>query len=571
MGSILPPKNNGVATGRSKNKSPSQDRTAPLKKLQSHTTTKRLPWLDGKSSLASSPIDETSPPPRKPGAIFRVAASPSPKHPVSVRSADSVSPLSRHATLSTGTQTAHRSIGFSPKQRHSTISPTERRDSSNQVNEPVAGARAYTIRGMPIVRSASSPSRDLTSSRLSAVTHKPKKRLSIVRAEEPLDPSEQTRSRAESLAPVPNHLERFETPESMLRPVPRHVHMASPPKIIKLAEMSPTQPVPRHSTFERVSTRKLSNAIEGLEDLVQDAAIAVEDTADPRPMKEIYEIIKDARNAIQGASVDPASHLMEHSAPLEASSSSEEVTDFSSESSEGAGSPSFVAPVQKIQLGGTPPSRVHDSERRGSEAIDWAYRSSHNQPENMPSSSSGEDDSRGRSCFSSCSDTRLLPPNPAQIAPRDQIDLVLRPAQDYSRGRSPYRKINGSELGARRRRHRRGWRSDPDHSRSLPRRSHLPHGSSGLDSFDASFDEEDLRAAGKPNGIKRYGTELHVRDQAHHHTFSLQRRHRRQPIARNWRTSKKRLTALIACINTALLGIIVGIYAGTPSSWVYRV
>ncbi|KAF2268372.1 hypothetical protein CC78DRAFT_455627 [Lojkania enalia] len=47
-----------------------------------------------------------------------------------------------------------------------------------------------------------------------------------------------------------------------------------------------------------------------------------------------------------------------------------------------------------------------------------------------------------------------------------------------------------------------------------------------------------------------------------HHTFSLHRQHRRQPIARNWETSKKRITATIACMNTSLLGIIVGIYAG---------
>lgn len=38
--------------------------------------------------------------------------------------------------------------------------------------------------------------------------------------------------------------------------------------------------------------------------------------------------------------------------------------------------------------------------------------------------------------------------------------------------------------------------------------------------------------------------------------------HRRQPIARNWSTPRKRFTAGIACINTALVGVIIGIYAG---------
>ncbi|KAH7065508.1 hypothetical protein B0J12DRAFT_706977 [Macrophomina phaseolina] len=40
------------------------------------------------------------------------------------------------------------------------------------------------------------------------------------------------------------------------------------------------------------------------------------------------------------------------------------------------------------------------------------------------------------------------------------------------------------------------------------------------------------------------------------------KRHRREPIARNWGPSKKRITATIACINTALVGFLIGVYAG---------
>lgn len=46
------------------------------------------------------------------------------------------------------------------------------------------------------------------------------------------------------------------------------------------------------------------------------------------------------------------------------------------------------------------------------------------------------------------------------------------------------------------------------------------------------------------------------------HGFSLSRSHRRSPIARDWGTSRKRFVAAVACISTALLGLIVGIYAG---------
>ena len=38
--------------------------------------------------------------------------------------------------------------------------------------------------------------------------------------------------------------------------------------------------------------------------------------------------------------------------------------------------------------------------------------------------------------------------------------------------------------------------------------------------------------------------------------------HKRQPIARNWSTPRKRATALVVCLNTALIGFIIGVYAG---------
>lgn len=42
--------------------------------------------------------------------------------------------------------------------------------------------------------------------------------------------------------------------------------------------------------------------------------------------------------------------------------------------------------------------------------------------------------------------------------------------------------------------------------------------------------------------------------------FSLGRHHHRQPIAREWQTARKRMTAAIACLNTVFVGLIVGIY-----------
>ncbi|KAL9585060.1 MAG: hypothetical protein Q9212_001750 [Teloschistes hypoglaucus] len=53
--------------------------------------------------------------------------------------------------------------------------------------------------------------------------------------------------------------------------------------------------------------------------------------------------------------------------------------------------------------------------------------------------------------------------------------------------------------------------------------------------------------------------------------FGLSRSHRRSPIARDWSTSKKRWVALVACINTALMGLIVGIYAGEVPAIQYNI
>ncbi|KAI4289879.1 MAG: hypothetical protein L6R35_000842 [Caloplaca aegaea] len=53
--------------------------------------------------------------------------------------------------------------------------------------------------------------------------------------------------------------------------------------------------------------------------------------------------------------------------------------------------------------------------------------------------------------------------------------------------------------------------------------------------------------------------------------FNLSHSHKRSPIARDWSISKKRWVALVACINTALMGLIVGIYAGEVPAIQYSI
>ena len=53
--------------------------------------------------------------------------------------------------------------------------------------------------------------------------------------------------------------------------------------------------------------------------------------------------------------------------------------------------------------------------------------------------------------------------------------------------------------------------------------------------------------------------------------FSLSRSHRRAPIARDWCSSRKRWVATVACISTALMGIVIGIYAGEVPAIQYAI
>ncbi|TGO88417.1 hypothetical protein BPOR_0163g00080 [Botrytis porri] len=56
-----------------------------------------------------------------------------------------------------------------------------------------------------------------------------------------------------------------------------------------------------------------------------------------------------------------------------------------------------------------------------------------------------------------------------------------------------------------------------------------------------------------------------------HIGFSLARTHKRRPIARDWSPSRKRFTAVITCLSTFLIGLVIGIYAGEVPSIQYSI
>lgn len=292
--------------------------------------------------------------------------------------------------------------------------------------------------------------------------------------------------------------------------------------------MSPTQPAPARTAFERAANRRISNAVEDLEGMIQEAVEIAEDTYDQERVEEIRDIIEGTRNAIQEASAEP-SHLMTTALPLEASSSSSP-TEYLDD----------VAPNMDRIL----------NPYRASVSYDWAYSNRVDQEKDRSSTSCCSDNEEHKGDHSELG-TRsdLLLPKLVQPAPREHVDFVLRPVgRDESRGR-PRRRVDNDHC-VHRHRHRR-HRSHEEANRPKSKHRQTDSGYSEGDSYEIEV------LPSRP-----YGNELTVSEQVQHHTFSLRRHHRRQPIARNWSTGKKRLTAIIACINTALLGIIVGIYAG---------
>jgi hypothetical protein len=72
------------------------------------------------------------------------------------------------------------------------------------------------------------------------------------------------------------------------------------------------------------------------------------------------------------------------------------------------------------------------------------------------------------------------------------------------------------------------------------------------------------------------GEEYNLRGRHHfsirvNNGFSLRRSHRRALIARDWSASRKRCVAAVACLNTMLVGLIIGIYAGEVPAIQYAI
>lgn len=533
-------------------------RTAQPKRIAPGTTLKRLPWLDGKASQAVSATPHED--------------DPSPSTRPLDRKFSRLSMTKRTATTYRTAKSIVRPPKSVPVVRMNLVSsPVERR--------MLAAGSPLESSPSPVTRHRMAQDRRGSVARpgfhLSSISHDTQKRLSFADTFDPSvdeEVSHKHRTRADSLAPVPDHLERSSTSDSIDVFIQRNVVTTrAAPVVVSRPQMSPYHPRPSRNAFERVGVRRFSNAIENLEDMVQEAVGIADGTTNDGQVGEIYEIIEDARQAIQEASGGPPRYLMATSSPLPASLSSG--SDSGRETFGGSledlspmrpGKTLPALPILTERVIDHPPDLVPPVVeiylQRGPASVDWAYQRQEGSAKNSSASSSSRNGT-SHSRFSTRSDL-LLPPDPTQIAAREHVDFVLRPAaRDISRGRLHQRNTIDPVLRSRKYSRHRRFRSLSSTERvamSSPAPRHKRATSLDSSSTDESFDGEEPPP-------QQYGQDLGVREQAQH-TFNLRRHHRRQPIARNWGTGKKRLTAMIACVNTALLGIIIGVYVSHPSS-----
>ncbi|KAF3037999.1 hypothetical protein E8E12_008470 [Didymella heteroderae] len=345
-------------------------RTARQTRLAPGTTMKRLPWLDGKTSNAVSmtPAEDEASPTKRPSS-----------HNPSV------------LTIPKRTATANTTAKSTVHPERSETVVRKKLVSSLNEQRMLAMASPLESSPSPVARHRMVQSRRESVARQEpfhsdSISHEPRKRLSVGNTFEPCVDEEvmYERPRADSLAPVPDHLERTSAFESIELPVQRDIFTTTTtPIIVSRVHMSPSQPRPDRSAFERMGDRRISNAIEGLEDMVQEALDIAGDTADHDQVEEIYEIIEDARQAIQEASGDPSRRLMVTSSPLPASDSSCQWEDYGgypmdlSSPRPGQTPPLPPLTVQRNIIDESTelvPSQVQIDLQRGSASVDWAYQ-----------------------------------------------------------------------------------------------------------------------------------------------------------------------------------------------------
>lgn len=351
------------------------------------------------------------------------------------------------------------------------------------------------------------------------------------------------------------------------------------PRIIRSARGSEIEaPVARHARQahqQRSDTEIMDDAVQasiaGLGTRMDEADYLARDASRSNRPEEVSVILEEAARALeQSTNVENRQARANRGSLVDAggavpwSSISHDYTDDGSTFSESSSIQDATDAVSRsavIERTIIEPGADLDQEHRpiakGPVAVDWAYQSAlrrHDDSTRSPQMSAVRRRST-RARFDMPPETYELhevhpPASPGNIDGREDPS---RPDQTRAYARHPLLaeeplqdSVHASPMNAT--------------ATAMPRRNSTPTLGQieGENWGRDKYDEKDYLSSSALKG-KRHITLRDDQKWSLHH-------HKRQPIARNWDVSRKRFTATVACVNTALIGIVVGIYVSVSDS-----
>lgn len=312
-----------------------------------------------------------------------------------------------------------------------------------------------------------------------------------------------------------------------------------------------------------VMDEAVQRSIAGLETHMHEAAYLADDASRSNRPEEVSVILEEAARALeQSAGVEnrqgrtAQGSLADGGGAVPWSSISPVNSDEDSTFSETSSLANEPAPVAGsvvrepviVHPASDPPS-PHQTNVGGPVSVDWAYRSAlsrHDDPPHSP----GDRAIRRRS-------TRprvQLPPESITTRSPEDLPSNTDVRESTARDSEPLPYLRHSSLTVRQ-------PQGSEDSLSAAEQPPRPLGRASTQAFN--------QVAGQNWGRDKYDEKEYISSGAlkgkHHITLREDQKwslhhHKRQPIARNWTIWRKRFTATVACINTALIGVIVGIY-----------
>ena len=355
------------------------------------------------------------------------------------------------------------------------------------------------------------------------------------------------------------------------------------------------KPVSKTPTALQPAAQSLHESIEDLETLMQEAMRLAEDAAQQGKLSEVPAILDEARFALHRASVVQAQQekaMTEHMSPSESSiisccSSCSSLDPSRSKvvprrptiirarsTNHGASSidqPSFGSGPQAIWDEDWPHHRFDQH----SNAVDWAYSRQDRPSGIMAKGKSRQEPTNGATEACDLQTNTSGPQEASCLIQRSQ--LTRGDVREYIRQNSqpPY-VPRTSSLPKQRRVGLEGANSPEPEAPSAMLPAPAPSAASFPAPAEVPTNRNNSRAPTQGESTENWGRDKyderdyiktadilkgknHVTLKEGEH-FSIHHGHVRQPIARNWSSSRKRFTAVITCLNTALVGVLIGIY-----------